>query len=478
VARDQHHAGRLHVEPVVVEPGEPRLATCHRPGHRRRSPARLARQRQQRGVRAGFGCLPLDDGDASRLRQRACVHEVDAFGRRRLEQASEDCSGQWGGVELGEIAGDLEGQRPGAASRELREEATQHLAEREVGRERLRGLRRQERSVDGVAGAPTGEDVEDLIGDLLGHRDLGLGRRRAEVWGEKGVGRGEERRVSRRLALEDVDTGAGEMAGSERIRDGCLVDDPATGDVQQDRASLHAGQLRCADHAFRRAAQRDVHGHGVRPLEEVVESDEIDAVVCCLFRRDVRVAREDRHLHRPGPGRDRLADLAESDDAQGPAAELESGELRPLPLSPPDGRVSRRDLAGDAVEQGERVLGRRDRVACRRVHDRDPCPRCSVQVDVIDADPGPADDLELRAGRDHRRVDLDLAPNDESVVLAEDRAELVAREPGPLVDVMGGPQDRHPFGSNRLRDEDPHAGTPAPLVPAAPTSPSASAAAA
>ena len=136
---------------------------------------------------------------------------------------------------------------------------------------------------------------------------------------------------------------------------------------------------------------------------------------------------EDGHLHRPGPDRDRLADLAEADDPERPAAQLEAGELGPLPLAAPDRRVGGGDPAGDAVEQGERVLGGGDRVAGRGVDDGDPGPRRGVEVDVVDADAGPADD---------RRAACPAAISSastwtwlrtiERVVVGQDRAELVA----------------------------------------------------
>jgi len=49
-----------------------------------------------------------------------------------------------------------------------------------------------------------------------------------------------------------------------------------------------------------------------------------------------------------------------------------------------------------------------------------------VQVDVVDADTSPADDLQPRARGDGRGVDLDLAADDQRVVVGQDRAQLVA----------------------------------------------------
>ena len=67
-----------------------------------------------------------------------------------------------------------------------------------------------------------------------------------------------------------------------------------------------------------------------------------------------------------------------------------------------------------------------------------PGPRRRLEVDVVDADAGPADDLQPRPGGEELGIDLDLAADDERVVVADRGAELVGREPGPLVDVVGG----------------------------------------
>ncbi len=77
--------------------------------------------------------------------------------------------------------------------RELGEEPPEVFPEGEVRGDGPGGLRRHERSVDGVASRPPVEDVDDLGGDLLGDPDLGLGRRGAEMRGEEGVRRVEER---------------------------------------------------------------------------------------------------------------------------------------------------------------------------------------------------------------------------------------------------------------------------------------------
>ena len=262
-----------------------------------------------------------------------------------------------------------------AAARELGEEPAEDLGQRQVRGDRPGRLGREQRRVDRVAGAPPVEDVEDLRGDLLGDEDLGLGGRGAEVRREQRVRRVEQRRAGRRLVLEDVDPGAAEVARPQRLGDGRLVDDAAAGDVEDDRAGLQLGDRRRArsGRGSRASAGR---GRSRRRRGRAARRSSTSStpwLAACSAVTNGSTA-EDRHLHRPRPDGDGLADLAEPDDPERPAAQLEAGELGALPLAAPDRRVGRRRPAGEPVQQGERVLGGRDRVAGRGVDDDDARP--------------------------------------------------------------------------------------------------------
>ena len=70
------------------------------------------------------------------------------------------------------------------------------------------------------------------------------------------------------------------------------------------------------------------------------------------------------------------------------------------------------------------MLGSSDRVAGRRVDDRDPGRGRRLEVDVVDADAGPANDLQPGAGGDHVAIDRDLAPDHQGVVAGNDGAQV------------------------------------------------------
>ena len=123
------------------------------------------------------------------------------------------------------------------------------------------------------------------------------------------------------------------MPGLERGGDGGLIDDPAPGDVEDDRSRLEPGELLRADEPASRASQRDVHGDDVGALQQLPQLDRLDAVVGGLLRGHVRVVTDDDHLHGLGTNRDRLADLAQPDDPDRPAAQLQPRELAPVPFA-------------------------------------------------------------------------------------------------------------------------------------------------
>ena len=114
------------------------------------------------------------------------------------------------------------------------------------------------------------------------------------------------------------------------------------------------------------------------------------------------------------------------------------------------------------------MLRGRDRVPGRRVDDRDAGSRGRIEVDVVDADARAPDDDEPAARADQGGIDVDLAAHDERVVVGQDRAQLVARQPGSLVDLVVPPEQLEPFARHRFGDQDPHPGAPAVVGAASP----------
>ena len=118
---------------------------------------------------------------------------------------------------------------------------------------------------------------------------------------------------------------------------------------------------------------------------------------------DERVVGDEVHAEAAGAVGDELADAAEADDAERLVGELDALPAAALPAPGDERRVGLRDVARLGEEQRHRVLGGRHDVALRGVDDHHAAPGGGLDVDVVEADAGPADDEEVGSGREHAR---------------------------------------------------------------------------
>jgi hypothetical protein len=245
------------------------------------------------------------------------------------------------------------------------------------------------------------------------------------------------------------------VTGVERGHERLLVDDAAARGVDQQRAALHLGHRRRPDEAAGLVGQRRVAGDEVGAGEELVQVDQLHAEPRRRLAADERVVAQHLHLEAARAVGGDAADVAESDDAEGLAHDLGAAELGLLPLAALHRGGRLRDVAGQREQEAQRVLGGGHRVAAGRVLHDDAAPRGGRDVDVVDADAGPADDLEPLAGLDHVGGDLAARTDQEAVELADDRLEVAGRQ--SEADVHGdrgrGGQDLGRAGGHLVGDQ-------------------------
>ena len=133
--------------------------------------------------------------------------------------------------------------------------------------------------------------------------------------------------------------------------------------------------------------------------QELVERDLLDGEVG-LDRDDV--VGDDLHAEGQGPLGHFLPDPAEADDAQGLAEELRALERLLLPLVGLHRQDGLAVVADGAEHEPEGVFGHRDGRRGRRVGHEDALFLGRVAVDVVQADAGPDEDLEVLARFDDR----------------------------------------------------------------------------
>ena len=140
-----------------------------------------------------------------------------------------------------------------------------------------------------------------------------------------------------------------------------------------------------------RRVQRDEIG----ALEQLVELDLLDAEIDRALRRQERIVGDHLHLQAERAVGDDRADIAAADDAERLAEDLDAHELVLLPLAGAGRGVGFRDLPRQRQHQRDGVLGGGDRIAERRVHHDDAARGRRRNVDIVDADAGAADHLQV-----------------------------------------------------------------------------------
>src|SRR5208283_766818 len=186
--------------------------------------------------------------------------------------------------------------------------------------------------------------------------------------------------------------------------------------------------------------------------QKVVELHLLDAQGRRTFSREEWVVGDDAHLEAHGARRDIGSDIAAADHAERLAGDLNAHEAVLFPFARLGRGVGGGKLARQRKHQGDRVLGGRDRVAERRVHDDDAARRRGWNVDIVDADAGAANDLEPRGRVEDLGSDLGRRADRQAVVAADGRRELfwVLAERGLEIDIDAAHREDLRGGGGKL----------------------------
>jgi len=317
---------------------------------------------------------------------------------------------------------------------------------------------RRPRRVHRVARHLAIDDREHLPRDIDRDVLLRLDRGAGDVRGEDRVRCGADARVGGdRLGREHVERGAADRPCFERVRERVEVDDLAARAVHEDRGRPHLRERGRADEPAGLVGERCVQRDDVGLGEQPVELDELGAERASETLRRERVVRDDLHLERRGAPSDEATDAPDADEAERLAPELAAHELAAGPLTAPDARVRGHDVAHEGECQRERVLRGCVDVARRGVHDVHAARGGCGHVDVVDADAGAPDDLQLRCVIEQRRRHLRLAAHEQRDRRAEAGLQLLRPLRGQ--DVAALAEQRQPLGGQRVRDDDDGSGS-------------------
>ena len=126
--------------------------------------------------------------------------------------------------------------------------------------------------------------------------------------------------------------------------------------------------------------------------DDPIERQQLDTHPPGFVGRHERVVGDQPHAKRRRAIGDELADPTEPDDAERLAVELDAFPLGALPSTGLERGVSLGHVASLRQQERHRVLGGRDDVRLGGVDDHHAALGRSVDIDVVEADPGPPDD--------------------------------------------------------------------------------------
>ena len=165
-----------------------------------------------------------------------------------------------------------------------------------------------------------------------------------------------------------------------------------------------------------------MQGDEVGLLQQLFQGDLLDADLDRALGGQERIIGQHLHAQTDGPIGGDGADIAAADDAEGLAGQLDTHELRLFPLAGMGRFVGLRDLAGQREHHGDGMFGGGDGIAERRVHDHNAMGGSGLLVDVVDADTGTANDLQVGGRLDQLGGSLGGGADSEAVILADDLA--------------------------------------------------------
>ena len=233
-----------------------------------------------------------------------------------------------------------------------------------------------------------------------------------------------------RLFHEDVKGRAADVAGVETGAKSGFVHQTATGAVDDHHALLGLGQGVGRQDVAGLVGEGGMQGDDVSPGQQVFQLDLFHADFHGPLGREEGVIGDHLHLQAIGPVGDNAADIAGADQAQGLGVELDTHEAVLLPLAGLGRLIGGGQLAGQGEHHGDGVFSGGDGIAEGGVHDHDPLRSRSRNVDIVHADAGPADDLQIDAGGQDILVSLGGRADGQTVIVADDLQQFFLGQAG------------------------------------------------
>ena len=243
---------------------------------------------------------------------------------------------------------------------------------------------------------------------------------------------------SGRLDGEDIEGGPADLAVDQGLIEGLLVTDSAAGAVDEHRVLLHRREKLGGEQVLGLLGQRHMDGDEIGPPGQFQQIDQFHPDLFRHLPGQMRIIGDGLHLQALSPVGGNPADPADTDDTQGLAGQLPPHEALFLPLSFLHRGGCLRDIAGQGHHHRDRMFRRGGGIAIRGVHDHNPLLAGGRDIDVVQADAGPPDNLQFVGRLEQVGGHLGGAADHQALIIADDLFQLLGFQACIDIDLKPG----------------------------------------
>ena len=374
--------------------------------------------------------------DAAFTGKHGSIDDIHGVDQVPFEQACRESGCEQLGVPLGQITAKLQGRLTNRSSGCLGLKQTESASEINERPHFVHLGSVDGRHVHGTLDDPLRQEVHQQMGRFDGDGFLSFDRGSSQVGRQNDVRCLEQRVISRdRFDFEHVQAGSGDMFRCQRVSQSMFIDHAAASDVHHTGTLGEHRQFAGIDEVFGLGREGDVQREIVTLRQQFIFGSEgFDAEFGCLFGSHERIVANHFHVESDGSASNFPANSTQTDHTEGFPGYLRAKEALAIPFARFHTGIGSGNMAGYGEEKGNRMLGGRNRVPARSIHDDHPGAGRRHDINVINTHAGADDSSQVPRIFQFLAGDLCARANDGAVTVANCFLKCFPLQTGAVVD--------------------------------------------
>ncbi len=240
------------------------------------------------------------------------------------------------------------------------------------------------------------EGCLDALGYINSYANLGFYGRSTQMRGNIKARYPQERMVSRDwLAGKYIHSSSCNLTGENSLPEILLIDDTATGTVNEANALLHLCHDIFIYHVAGGVSKRHMDGDEVGLFYNLIKGAYGYAHILAAFLVDIRIIANDLHVKGQGTLGYAATNTAHAHNTQGLALQLYAGVLFAVPLTLLEGFVGNRNVTSHGHHHGKGMLSGSNSIAPWGIDNNNALVGGSSNINIVYAYTGTADNLQI-----------------------------------------------------------------------------------